>query len=233
MKRIGMFALLVVGLAISSPMSIAQDKKDKEAVKAGLQVLQEYIGSWTGNGEAKEGKPTTWKETMNWGWNFKGDLGLSVEFDKSKNFTKGLLKYLPEKKTYQLALTDAAKEEVIYEGKIERKALVLKHEDSATKDISSITISTNNDGARMIYTVAVQPKGKGLEKKLYTVQHTKEGMSLASAKKNECCVTGGLGTIAVSYAGKTYYVCCTGCKAAFDDDAKNIVAEYEKKSKKK
>ncbi|MCL6506862.1 MAG: hypothetical protein K6T59_07540, partial [Bryobacteraceae bacterium] len=27
----------------------------------------------------------------------------------------------------------------------------------------------------------------------------------------ECIVTGGLGTIAVEYQGRTYYVCCTGC----------------------
>ena len=232
MKRIAMFALLVAGLAFTSPAVVAQEKKDKEAVKVALQALQEYIGSWTGNGETKEGKSATWKETMNWGWNFKGDLGLMVEFDKSKYFSKGLLKYLPEKKLYQLTMTDAAKEDQVYEGKIERKSLVLKREDSATKDIQSLTINTNNDGARMIYTFAVQPKGKGIEKKLYTVQATKEGMSLASAKKNECCVTGGLGTIQVSYAGKTYYVCCSGCKAAFDEDAKNIVAEYEKKKKK-
>ncbi len=28
-------------------------------------------------------------------------------------------------------------------------------------------------------------------------------------------VTGGAATIAVSYGGQTYYVCCTGCRDAF------------------
>ena len=33
----------------------------------------------------------------------------------------------------------------------------------------------------------------------------------------ECIVTGGKGTIPVGFGGKTYYVCCSGCKELFDD----------------
>jgi len=36
-----------------------------------------------------------------------------------------------------------------------------------------------------------------------------------------------LGTIAVSYAGTTYYVCCTGCRDAFNDNPAKILAEYK------
>ncbi|MBS0201628.1 MAG: YHS domain-containing protein [Planctomycetes bacterium] len=31
------------------------------------------------------------------------------------------------------------------------------------------------------------------------------------------------------YKGKTYYVCCTGCRDAFNDDPEGILAAYEKK----
>ena len=44
-------------------------------------------------------------------------------------------------------------------------------------------------------------------------------------------VTGGAASIPVSYKGKTYYVCCTGCKQAFDDDPEGILAEYESRLK--
>ena len=40
-----------------------------------------------------------------------------------------------------------------------------------------------------------------------------------------CPVTGGLGTMAVSHAGKTYYVCCTGCREAFDKDPERYVGK--------
>src|SRR5437763_1789938 len=61
----------------------------------------------------------------------------------------------------------------------------------------------------------------------------KEGESLGTTgKKNECIVTGGLGTIAVTYMGETFYVCCTGCRDAFNEEpAKFVKAFKEKKGK--
>jgi YHS domain-containing protein len=41
-------------------------------------------------------------------------------------------------------------------------------------------------------------------------------------------VTGGAGTIPVTHKGKTYYVCCTGCRDAFNDDPEGTIAAYEK-----
>ena len=48
-------------------------------------------------------------------------------------------------------------------------------------------------------------------------------------KKPECVVTGGLGTMQVSYMGQTYYVCCTGCRDAFNENPAKIIAEYKKR----
>ena len=48
-----------------------------------------------------------------------------------------------------------------------------------------------------------------------------------------CIVTGGSAEIAVSHAGKTYYVCCTGCKDLFEEDPAKFVAAYEAKFKEK
>ena len=39
-------------------------------------------------------------------------------------------------------------------------------------------------------------------------------------------MTGGLGTIPVTHAGKTYHVCCTGCVAAFEADPEGTLADY-------
>ena len=48
----------------------------------------------------------------------------------------------------------------------------------------------------------------------------------------ECVVTGGLGTIAVRHKGETYWVCCTGCREAFEADPEAILAELKSKAKK-
>ena len=53
-------------------------------------------------------------------------------------------------------------------------------------------------------------------------------------KKLVCVVTGGLGKIAVAYKGQTYYVCCSGCKDAFEENPEKILKEFEaRKAKKK
>ena len=33
----------------------------------------------------------------------------------------------------------------------------------------------------------------------------------------------------VTYKGETYYVCCTGCKQAFDADPERILKEYRER----
>ena len=60
-----------------------------------------------------------------------------------------------------------------------------------------------------------------------------DGESLAgAAKKAECIVTGGAASIAVSFQGKTYYVCCSGCRDAFNEDPAKIIAAAAKAGKK-
>ena len=167
---------------------------------------------------------------MSWGWKFKGNSAwMNVEFKDGKYLLQGDLKYIPSKKKYQLIVLDKEKKEMIFEGEFKKRRLTLTRIDSNTKDKQIITMSTNNEGARLIYDYAVQSKGKGLEQTLYRISYNKEGVSLASNKKNECIVTGGLGTIAVSFGGKTYYVCCSGCRDAFNENPKKYIDEYLKK----
>ena len=45
-------------------------------------------------------------------------------------------------------------------------------------------------------------------------------------------MTGGLGTIPVTYMGETFYVCCTGCRDAFNEDPAKFVKAYKEKKNK-
>ena len=66
--------------------------------------------------------------------------------------------------------------------------------------------------------------------KVYQVAASKMGESLAaSGKKNECIVTGGTGTIPVSFMGETFYVCCSGCRDAFNEEPAKYVAAFKEK----
>jgi len=40
-----------------------------------------------------------------------------------------------------------------------------------------------------------------------------------------------LGTITVTHMGATYYVCCSGCRDAFNENPAKILAEYTKRKR--
>lgn len=223
----------IISVALIGLISFAVFSADKsDTSKEALKALNEFVGQWKGNGESKSGKNELWKESAEWSWDLKGsEPALKIKLTGGKQFSDGSLKYLVDNKKYQLTVSDADKKEQVFTGEIKAKKLVLTREDAETKDKFTIEMSTNNDGARFVYNVAVQKKGVGIAKRLVEVGLSKEGVSLAGAKKNECIITGGLGTMAVSYNGKTYYVCCTGCRDEFNANPKKYVDEYEKSKK--
>jgi hypothetical protein len=73
--------------------------------------------------------------------------------------------------------------------------------------------------------------GRDSYARLAEVGSTRKGRSFAKAVASgpECVVTGGLGTIAVEYLGRTYYVCCTGCRDLFREDPERVLAEYRER----
>jgi len=220
-----------VGLAIlGTAIAGGQAADAKEA----LQALQDYIGGWKGNGTSESSKSDIWKETASWSWRFKGkDVFLAAEMKDSKLFKSAELRFLPAKEKYQLTLTDRKDKTLTYEGELRAGNLTLEARDAETKATQQIKINTAGGGLRLIVTVATKPENRTIFSRQFQVAYTKEGESFgATAKKNECVVTGGLGTSTVSYMGQTYYVCCSGCRDAFNEDPAKIIKEYLAKKKK-
>jgi YHS domain-containing protein len=85
-------------------------------------------------------------------------------------------------------------------------------------------MNTLADGVRFSFKLERQEGGRGLFANAFLMNGNKEGESLAGgSKKPECIVTGGAASIAVSYQGKTYYVCCTGCRDAFNESPEKFL----------
>ena len=233
MKRLIACAALLglVGAAV-----LADDKKTEEpsSPKAALQALNDFIGDWKGNGSPEKVKPASkelWNESLKWSWRFKGDdAWLVLEIKDGKYFKGGELRYLPEKKLYELTMLDKSDNKQVFEGDIKNDVLTLERTDPQTKETQQIKMNTAADGIRFLYYFAHKSEGKTLYVKDYLVASTKEGESIgAKEKKNECIVSGGLGTIAVSYKGQTFYVCCSGCRDAFNENPEKYIKEYEAK----
>src|SRR5262249_12723561 len=139
----------------------------------------------------------------------------------------------PEKKDYELTLTDPKDQKQVFTGSRDDKGyFTFERADSASGDTQQVVMNTAAEGVRFVYRYAVKPKGRTVFNKLWQVAANKEGESLAakqSGKKGpECIVTGGLGTITVSYKGQTYYVCCTGCKDAFESNPEKYINAVKK-----
>jgi hypothetical protein len=202
--------------------------------KEALQALNEYIGGWKGSGTSEKNTSEIWKETANWGWRFKGkDAWLVMEIPTGKHYKKGELRYLPDKGVYQLTMEDAAGKSLVFEGTLKKNRLKLERKDKEKQETQQLQMYLAGGGVRLIYEYAVKPANRTLFVKDFQVALTREGETFGTggAKKPECVVTGGLGTMAVTYKGVTYYVCCSGCRDAFNEDPEKIIREYKAKKK--
>ncbi|MFO0935719.1 MAG: TRASH domain-containing protein [Gemmataceae bacterium] len=236
MPRLLTLAMLMFGIGALSLSLFADDKPtaDENAkAKKALQDLGDFVGQWKGNCESKAGgKNTLWKETLGWSWRFSkdGEAWISLDVEGAKYLAKGNLKYLPKQKKFQFTATDVDGKEQVYLGSIVRQNLQLERKDEKTGDVHKLKMNTAAEGVRFLLTYEIQTGGKGLASTVYKVAANKEGESLAGGgKKNECIVTGGLGTIAVSFEGKTYYVCCSGCRDEFNENPKKYIDAAAKK----
>lgn len=221
-------------LVVLLPVAEGGGAKAADAKEA-LAELQAFIGGWKGGGSLDKDK-SAWKEDVNWSWRFKGkDVWLSFDFEKSKVLKGGEVRYVPEKGNYALTTIDAKGNKATYNAKLIKGALQADRVNPDTKDTEQIKINTAADGIRLIWAYAVKPADRTLYTRQYLLQYTKEGESfgVAAGKKGpECVVTGGLGTMAVSFNGQTYYVCCTGCRDAFNENPAKILKEYAERKRK-
>jgi hypothetical protein len=230
------FGLTLVAGLVSGAVLAGGDPAARSPRKA-LQPFGELIGSWRGTGNPAApagGKADFWVETIAWEWQFKkDDAWLKVSFEKSKNFTDGELRYMPEKEEFALTLKTPAKDTLTFTGPLKEKVLTLEREQDG--DVHRLTFRFLHEGERYLYRYDVKPAGKALFAKKFEVGATKEGIAFAAGDgKPECVVSGGLGTMPVTYQGKTYYVCCSGCRTEFNENPAKYVAEYEaRKAKKK
>ncbi|HEV3256325.1 MAG TPA: YHS domain-containing protein [Gemmataceae bacterium] len=230
------FIVLGVLLAVMMPCApvTAADDDEEVSAKQALQALNDYIGEWNGSGAPEKPRPDPkegWRETINWRWGFKGDdAWLVVKIKNGQYFKRGTLRYLTDKKRYQLTLITTAAKKQVFEGTLEDDVLALERLDPDKKETQRLKMNLAGDGARFVYRYEHRPRGSTLFYKDYQVGCSKEGESLtAKEKKIECVVSGGLGKIPVSYKGVTYYVCCSGCKDAFEENPAKYVKEYEAK----
>jgi len=227
-----MKCLLALVICVVPCVAFAADTPNKRTSKEALQAFNDLIGSWRCTGTPEGKKKDFWTESMQWEWQFKADEAwMKVAFEKGKYFASGELRYLAEKEQYQLTLQNADKVKFIYAGALKDKTLTLDRDDENAKETQRLVFTFLHSN-RFLYRYETKAADARAFAKVYQVGATKNGVPFAEGETGpECIVSGGLGTIKVTYNGQTYYVCCSGCRDAFKDDPEKYIKEAEAKKK--
>jgi len=205
------------------------------AMKEKLAEFNDLIGGWRGVGMPQRGsRKGNWGETARWKWDFsKNGVALWYDIKDSKLMTSARLTYDLKDGVYKLHGVFADKTERDYTGKLQKPErgdgpdlLVLESQPDQDGYVYRITVTRLNEKR----TLVLHEKRRSAQSfffRIAEVGYTRKGTSLAGPGSTgpECIVTGGGADIKVTYQGKTYYVCCSGCKQAFDDDPAGIIAE--------
>jgi hypothetical protein len=220
------FAVLIAVLSVRADDPPAA-KSDVSAEKAALAAFNGLIGDWRGAGQLRRGSNQgAWTETAEWIWDFSDGVAIHYEVAEGQYAKSARLTYDPEAKKYHLTLTLPDDTTRAYTGTVEKEKLVVESAADAG-ELHRLTLTQLNE-KRTLVLFEKRREAQKMWQRIAEVGYTREGTRLADDGTTgpECVVTGGLGTIAVSYKGRTYYVCCSGCKQAFDADPEGILADY-------
>ncbi|AGA28982.1 YHS domain-containing protein [Singulisphaera acidiphila] len=231
MKRLS-FLIGAVGLVISGAWSLtwAADSAARE-IPAPFVPFEHMIGSWKGTAVPAVNRLKGWSETHMWAWKFaKGQpVGMTLELAGDKSLAKAQLSYVPDTKQYRLEGTDPGGKAIAFVGVMDKagRALVLDRVGSAGQGKDRITIRPNSNLIRYTMAFDHQESGAPQYAKVVEVGLTKAGVSFAaggdSADLPKCILTGGSATMSVTYQGKSYPICCSGCRDEFNEDPEKYV----------
>lgn len=205
---------------------------DRDAAKTALSEFNSLIGGWRGVGmPQRNSRKDAWIETAEWVWDFRNDsTALRYDVKNGKLLESALVTWDAKSKQYQVDAKLTGDVKRTYEGKLKGTELILESKADTDDNVHRMTVTRLND-KRTLVLFEKRKSSQTFYTRVAEVGYTREGTSLAieGAGEPECVVSGGKGTIKVTHKGETYYVCCTGCKQAFDDDPEGILADYRAK----
>lgn len=228
MKNLAL-ALVIVILA-----GQGDDLEQRNGDQLLLQPLQGFVGSWRGVGQPRRGSTVgSWKQLDEWQWKFEeGHASLYFSSAESKFFRSGQLRPTGKKGFFELVVQPQPEKSTPrrFQGRLDEAGrLVLVNPDAIPGQPARITMRLLARGDRMTMLVE-QRLGKSFYGRLAEIGCTRQGSGFGKGQAfPECIVSGGRGTIQVTFEGKNYYVCCSGCKDFFDDDPEQALAEYRQR----
>lgn len=229
-----------------SPVPETAEETSRESVFDAVKPLQILMGAWEGKTQKQFGQFSAVDEPE-WVWDFltnKKQPALVMTSDKSPYFKKLRLTYDPAKQQYLMVASHKDYGQREFEGvftqdiedvpgddkKLHRTYKLEFTQTAPADDEEKWQIVINQkDNNRYLMEMSKKRGTAPRFTRFDTVASQRQGTSFALSDSDygdkTCVVSGGLGTMTVSFAGKTYYVCCSGCSAAFNDEPERWIAK--------
>ena len=225
--------LLSACLALTCSVLTGSNRAKPESEQELLSRIQVFVGSWKGVGQVRKGSTRgSWIEQSDWKWSFSKKTkrpALVFQSKKAKHIKQGIIH--AHRGKYELAVTTSKNAKITYVGSLTKSGRLVFTRQSDKPGPARISLRTVAKGKRLL---VLYERSLGTNYlRLAEVGYTRKGSNFGKGTAFvECIVTGGRGTMPVSYKGKTYYVCCTGCRDYFNENPAMVIAEYLAKKKK-
>lgn len=218
-----------------------------DSVMAALKPLQILLGRWNGTSRRAI------LDQPEWVWDLTTDPAqpaLVMKSAKGAYIREGRLTFLTDKQEFEFATVDGDGAKRVYRGVFTKPVEDVLGDDNKPQRTYRLELRERADAAATEqwqlafgqqennrYIMEVERKrANGKFQRVDTVNTQRQGTSFAVSDNDygekTCLISQGLGTIPVSFEGKGYWVCCTGCKAAFDENPAKWVAKWEQTQRK-
>jgi len=195
-------------LILVAVVAVAGDNPASKQQQQQLAKLQSLVGSWLGS------------------------PALLAKLPQGKYFSRLRLTAGNSDGEYRLAATTSKNDQPQqFSGRLDdQNQLTLLAEDPSGDIPRRLTFRFTASGDRLLLLMEKQGSTPDSFARIAEIGYTRVGSGFGNvAQGRECIVTGGLGTIEVSHNGKTYFVCCTGCRDYFNTNPEQVIAEFAAK----
>ncbi|WP_437229612.1 hypothetical protein SH661x_001534 [Planctomicrobium sp. SH661] len=230
------------------PSHHASSEQHRRDLLAAMMPLQVMLGTWHGTTQREVGQFKAIDEPV-WVWDFQTNRdqpALVMTSSASPYVREARLTYLTDRGLFQMQAIDPEGKTRILEGNFSGPVEEFQGEDQKMHvkyklELTQVEPAEVRDQWQIIfnqqennrYLQEMAKKRGSTYLRFDTVATQRQGTSFAKSDagygEKECVISGGLGTIQLTHQGKSYWVCCTGCKAAFEEDPESWITEYEKK----
>lgn len=219
------------------PVLIAAHPVEEASLRPGrlpeqLKPLNSLVGEWRGVGQLQRGsRKGAWAEKAVCEWDFAKDApAIVLRSERGQQFSELRLIWDPHEKQLVLHQTDDDTQRT-YRGPAPQTLpgrLQLMSASDPEGHSHRITLQQLSD-IRMTVLLEKRSSPTGRFRRTAGIGYTRSGTRLAAGGTNQrtCIVTGGLGTIAVTHDGETFYVCCSGCRQAFEASPDSYIADFK------